>query len=797
MPRGGAVYLNVAEKPSVAREIARCLGGANCQGRPGLSQYNQVFEFPFELRGQQVHMIVTSVTGHLMEINFPKETKDWRSFGIDKLFDYPIVKGVTKRHEAVEANLKREAARATHLACWLDCDREGENISFEVIDVCQKVNPRITVLRAHFSSLTPRDLHRAVQNLGTPDDKSAAAVDARQEIDLRIGAVFTRFQTLLLRDRFSGMPEKVSYGPCQFPTLGFVVNRYWEREGFEAEPFWQIKMAHTREEVPVVTTAPEPVEGPPDGGAASPPHATEANANVNTPPPAAGPPDNGPATPPAAVPRSTAGANRVVGQVTTTQFKWARERVFDKQAAGLLYEHCVLTPTVTVRRVVRKQKSKWRPVPLATVQMQKLAATHLRFGSEKTMALAEELYQGTLLSYPRTETDRFNVNAEELRALIAPHQQDPTVGGWMSSTIPNYEEGDTFTPTSLTLEAGATTAPDFLTETDLIATMDRNGIGTDATIAQHIQTVKERGYVKVENMRFRPTQLGLALVQAYDVMGFAALALPKMRASMEADLVGIVRGRENRGAVVIKHVAEYRSIYRRAAEKADILVASVGRWYSSRSGREQVVSTDFSKCGNCDQWTTLVSIQDEAQEFTDYSLRCDTCRLSLPLPRGRPTATQHVCPLCRFQVVEYQGEKGVHHACPYCYSHPPKLSGDIENTLGVMRCFQCSHAPCPLAKARPQLRICPNGRCGEPMELIKKKDGAGFFIGCRGYKNGCKHSVYMPEGIEVAASSDVCTVHPETKKLVVKFKHGVHPPDWSMNCDADFKAVSSSPNRTW
>eukprot|EP00659_Diplonema_papillatum_P005396 gene5396-8239_t len=134
MPRGGAVYLNVAEKPSVAREIARCLGGANCQGRPGLSQYNQVFEFPFELRGQQVHMIVTSVTGHLMEINFPKETKDWRSFGIDKLFDYPIVKGVTKRHEAVEANLKREAARATHLACWLDCDREGENISFEVID---------------------------------------------------------------------------------------------------------------------------------------------------------------------------------------------------------------------------------------------------------------------------------------------------------------------------------------------------------------------------------------------------------------------------------------------------------------------------------------------------------------------------------------------------------------------------------------------------------------------------------------------------------------------------------------
>ena len=115
------------------------------------------------------------------------------------------------------------------MCLWLDCDREGENIAYEVIDCVKKANSRISIYRAHFSALIPEEIWRSIRTLTPPDEKLAKAADARQEIDLRIGCAYTRFQTLLLRNSVPEIDTVVSYGPCQFPTLGFVVERYLQR----------------------------------------------------------------------------------------------------------------------------------------------------------------------------------------------------------------------------------------------------------------------------------------------------------------------------------------------------------------------------------------------------------------------------------------------------------------------------------------------------------------------------------------------------------------------------------------
>ena len=61
------------------------------------------------------------------------------------------------------------ACEAEYLALWLDCDREGENIGFEVISLCQEWIQYDNVYRAKFSALTAPELVTAYNNLDRSD----------------------------------------------------------------------------------------------------------------------------------------------------------------------------------------------------------------------------------------------------------------------------------------------------------------------------------------------------------------------------------------------------------------------------------------------------------------------------------------------------------------------------------------------------------------------------------------------------------------------------------------------------
>jgi DNA topoisomerase-3 len=77
---------------------------------------------------------------------------------------------------------------------------------------------------------------------------------------------------------------------------------------------------------------------------------------------------------------------------------------------------------------------------------------------------------------------------------------------------------------------GMTHAPPKLSERDLISAMERHGIGTDATVADHIQKQLDRGYaVKDAAQLFAPTPLGEALVASYHKMGLSNLWQPTLR----------------------------------------------------------------------------------------------------------------------------------------------------------------------------------------------------------------------------------------------------------------------------
>lgn len=88
---------------------------------------------------------------------------------------------------------------------------------------------------------------------------------------------------------------------------------------------------------------------------------------------------------------------------------------------------------------------------------------------------------------------------------------------WSERVLPTeLEKGTTVNVVSLLMKEGSTCAPKPLSESDLLGLMDRYGIGTDATMAEHIRKIQDREYVIKQNNCFYPMALGLALVEAFE-----------------------------------------------------------------------------------------------------------------------------------------------------------------------------------------------------------------------------------------------------------------------------------------
>jgi len=75
--------------------------------------------------------------------------------------------------------------------------------------------------------------------------------------------------------------------------------------------------------------------------------------------------------------------------------------------------------------------------------------------------------------------------------------------------------------------------------------MDQHGIGTDATIHEHIKNIQLRGYAKKQGVHVVPTELGSALVETYQSLGIA-LYEPTLRAQMEHDMKLIAEGQKSK-----------------------------------------------------------------------------------------------------------------------------------------------------------------------------------------------------------------------------------------------------------
>ena len=94
--------------------------------------------------------------------------------------------------------------------------------------------------------------------------------------------------------------------------------------------------------------------------------------------------------------------------------------------------------TAIFQNFTKTEKLMYKPYPLNTIFLQKLSSDHLNFSSDKTMQIAEKLYNKGFISYPRTETNIFSKSIN-LFSLISNLSQHITLGTYKNKFIETFK----------------------------------------------------------------------------------------------------------------------------------------------------------------------------------------------------------------------------------------------------------------------------------------------------------------------------------------------------------------------
>lgn len=221
--------LIIAEKPSVAQDIAKALGGFK---KTGDILENDQF-------------VIAAAAGHLVELFMPEDI-DKKTYGFWRLGTLPIIPEsfslkviddarTRDRFQLLKKLMQRKDVSTVLNAC--DAGREGELIFTYIYELagCRKPFQRVWMqsmtrdsIRTAFSHLRPAEAMQGLRD----------AARSRSEADWLIGINGTRAVTKRMFGRSKGV---ATVGRVQTPTLCIVLEREFEIRGFKARPFWQIE----------------------------------------------------------------------------------------------------------------------------------------------------------------------------------------------------------------------------------------------------------------------------------------------------------------------------------------------------------------------------------------------------------------------------------------------------------------------------------------------------------------------------------------------------------------------------
>ena len=342
----------IAEKPSVAKDIARIIGA---------TQRNDGY-----LSGNGY--MVTWAFGHLIQLAMP-EAYGVANFRRESLpiipADFQLIPRQVKAEKGYKADpgvlkqlkvIKEVFDQCDRIIVATDAGREGELIFRYIFHYLSCHKPFV---RLWISSLTDRAIREGMENLqpGERYDNLYLAAKSRSEADWLIGINATQALSV------AAGQGVFSLGRVQTPTLMMICDRYLENKNFVPTKFWQLK----------ASTA--------SGG---------------------------------------------IGFTAQSTARWEQQ----PEAIAAL-QRVKDAGQFVVKSVERKEAAQEPPLLYDLTTLQKEANTKLNFSADKTLSIAQSLYEKKVMSYPRTGSRYISEDVfEEMPERIALLERYPRFAGY-------------------------------------------------------------------------------------------------------------------------------------------------------------------------------------------------------------------------------------------------------------------------------------------------------------------------------------------------------------------------------
>lgn len=318
--------------------------------------------------------------------------------------------------------------------------------------------------------------------------------------------------------------------------------------------------------------------------------------------------------------------------------------------------------------------------------------------------------------------------------------------------------------TALIPERHVTQPPPRYTEATLVKELEERGIGRPSTYAPIIETIQERGYVRQQDRRLVPTELGRT------VDGLLRTYLPEIvdvdfTAALEKRLDRIEEGKRSYEPTVREWYGPFARTLAKAERELDrVLVGTGERCPECGEGELVVRRSRYGEFVGCSRYPDCRYIKRENAAAQPTGESCPECGRELVVRQGRrgrfvgcsgyPECTYVRAESPTEATATAEGGDGASPTdlgpCPQCGKPLVQRSGRRGPFAGCSGYPECRYVqrlatPGPRPKAEPTGAVCP--QCGKP--LLRRVGRRGPFVGCSGYPR-CRYVAREP-AVTVAA----------------------------------------------